>query len=153
MVRLQSTMNAYVKWLTQRDNLSGEKGVPAAVVARTMIAHGEDFDRDSQFGNCLIEMGRANEQVANIQEQYANDATRYWLDSVERSVAMMKEYQVRQHYPSPLFFSFFFFGFPAPLHRRVTPRLSLSRYDPRINLQAITRALTDSCFPGRAQEA
>lgn len=113
MVRLQSTMNAYVKWLTQRDNLSGEKGVPTAVVARTMIAHGEDFDRDSQFGNCLIEMGRANEQVANIQEQYANDATRYWLDSVERSVAMMKEYQVRQHHP-PFFLLFLPFCTPAP---------------------------------------
>lgn len=94
MVKLQTTMNVYVKWLTHRDTLAGEKGVPAAVMGRTMIAHGEDFDRDSEFGNCLIEMGRANEQVANIQEQYANDATRYWLDSLERSVAMMKEYQV-----------------------------------------------------------
>lgn len=103
MVKLQGTMNAYVKWLTQRDHLAGEKGVPTAVVGRTMIAHGEDFDRDSQFGNCLIEMGRANEQVANIQEQYANDATKYWLDSLERSVAMMKEYQVcYTHYLVPL---------------------------------------------------
>lgn len=102
MVKLQTTMNAYVKWLTQRDSLVGEKGVPTAVVGRTMIAHGEDFDRDSQFGNCLIEMGRANEQISNIQEQYANDATRYWLDSLERSVAMMKEYQVC--HKSPFFY-------------------------------------------------
>lgn len=94
MTKLQTTMNAYIKWLTHRDTLVGEKGVPTAVMARTMIAHGEDFDRDSQFGNCLIEMGRANEQVSNIQEQYANDATSYWADSLERSVAMMKEYQV-----------------------------------------------------------
>lgn len=101
MVKLQTTMNSYVKWLTHRDNLVGEKGVPSSVLGRTMIAHGEDFDRDSQFGNCLIEMGRANDQVAQIQEQYAQDATRYWSDSVERSVAMMKEYQVFTHFPSP----------------------------------------------------
>lgn len=39
-------------------------------------------------------MGRANERVANIQEQYTADATTHWLESLERSVAMMKEYQV-----------------------------------------------------------
>ncbi|PSR76454.1 BAR domain-containing protein [Coniella lustricola] len=92
MMKLQTSMNAYVKWLGQRDSLLGEKGVPATVLARTMITHGEDFDPDSQFGNCLIEMGRANDHVAQLQEQYAADATSCWLDSVERSVATMKEY-------------------------------------------------------------
>lgn len=94
MVKLQTTMNAYIKWLALRDNLLGEKGVPTAVMGRTMITHGEDFDHNSQFGNCLIEMGRSNDQLATIQEQYTNDATKYWADSLERSVAMMKEYQV-----------------------------------------------------------
>lgn len=94
MVKLQTTMNAYIKWLAHRDTLVGEKGVPTAVMGRTMVAHGEDFDPNSQFGNCLIEMGRTNDQIANIQEQYTNDATKYWADSLERSVAMMKEYQV-----------------------------------------------------------
>lgn len=95
MVKLQMTMNAYIKWLAYRETLLGEKGAPAAVMGRSMIAHGEDFDPDSQFGNCLIEMGRANEQLAQVQEQYAADSTKYWLESVERSVATMKEYQVR----------------------------------------------------------
>ena len=40
-------------------------------------------------------MGRANERVATFQEHSANDATTYWLESLERSLAMMKEYQVR----------------------------------------------------------
>jgi len=39
-------------------------------------------------------MGRANERIAGIQENYAADATSGWLDSLERSLAMMKEYQV-----------------------------------------------------------
>lgn len=46
-------------------------------------------------------MGRANERVANIQEHYTEDATTCWLDSLERSVAMMKEYQVRNPPPHP----------------------------------------------------
>lgn len=103
MVKLQTTMNAYIKWLAHRDNLLGEKGVPTAVMGRTMITHGEDFDHNSQFGNCLIEMGRSNDQLASLQEQYANDATKYWADSLERSVAMMKEYQVSQ-LPLSLYF-------------------------------------------------
>lgn len=47
-------------------------------------------------------MGRANERVANIQEHYTADATTHWLESLERSVAMMKEYQVRLPCPPRL---------------------------------------------------
>lgn len=39
-------------------------------------------------------MGRANESIAGIQENYSAQATAYWLESLERSLAMMKEYQV-----------------------------------------------------------
>lgn len=39
-------------------------------------------------------MGRANEQIAGIQENYSAQATSYWLESLERNLAMMKEYQV-----------------------------------------------------------
>lgn len=94
MVKLQTTMNAYVKWLGFRDTLLGEKGVPQTILGRTMITHGEEFDHDSQFGNCLIEFGRTNEHMATLHEQYTKDATEYWADSLERSVAMIKEYQV-----------------------------------------------------------
>lgn len=52
---MQSSMNEYVKWLARRgEGVDREKGVPAAILGRTMIAHGEDFDNDSEFGNCLI---------------------------------------------------------------------------------------------------
>lgn len=43
----------------------------------------------------VIAMGRANERVARTQEVYVANATNGWLESVERSLAMMKEYQVR----------------------------------------------------------
>lgn len=89
-------MNAYVKWISRRSETldDKEKGVPAAYLGRTMVNHGEDFEPDSEFGNCLVAMGRANERVAGIQESFAQDATSGWLESLERSLAMMKEYQV-----------------------------------------------------------
>lgn len=39
-------------------------------------------------------MGRANERIAGIQEAYIANATSYWLEGLERQLAMMKEYQV-----------------------------------------------------------
>jgi hypothetical protein len=97
MDRLQKSMNAYIKWISRRNDTyeDKEKGVPASYLGRTMVNHGEDFEPDSEFGNCLITMGRANERLAGLQEQYAADATALWLESLERSLAMMKDYQVR----------------------------------------------------------
>lgn len=45
-------------------------------------------------------LGRANEQLASSQEAYVQQATSYWLESLERSLAMMKEYQVSHGFPS-----------------------------------------------------
>ncbi|KAJ8110178.1 hypothetical protein ONZ43_g5941 [Nemania bipapillata] len=95
MDRLQKSMNAYIKSLSRRGETfeDKEKGLPVSYLGRTMIAHGEDFEPDSEFGNCLIAMGRANERVAGIQESYVAHATSYWLEGLERSLAMMKEFQ------------------------------------------------------------
>jgi len=41
-----------------------------------------------------VGFGRANDRVARLQETYVADATTTWLESLERSLAMMKEYQV-----------------------------------------------------------
>ncbi|CAJ2510510.1 Uu.00g133190.m01.CDS01 [Anthostomella pinea] len=95
MDRLQKSGNAYVKSLSRRGETfeDKEKGLPVSYLGRTMISHGEDFDPDSEFGNCLIAMGRGNERIAGIQESYTAHATSYWLEGLERSLAMMKEYQ------------------------------------------------------------
>lgn len=39
-------------------------------------------------------MGRVNERIARIQESFTAHATTGWLESLERSLAQMKEYQV-----------------------------------------------------------
>ncbi|KAI1377069.1 BAR-domain-containing protein [Hypoxylon crocopeplum] len=93
--RLQKSMTAYVKSLSRRGETfeDKEKGLPVSYLGRTMMSHGEDFEPNSEFGNCLVAMGRANERLAGIQETYVAHATSYWLEGLERSLAMMKEYQ------------------------------------------------------------
>ncbi|KXX76230.1 Endophilin-A2 [Madurella mycetomatis] len=95
MDRLQRSMNQYVKWIGRHVEASEdkEKGLPVGYLGRTMVNHGEEFQPDSEFGNCLITMGRANERVAAIQDAYVGEATASWLETLERSLAMMKEYQ------------------------------------------------------------
>ncbi|GJD03332.1 BAR domain-containing protein [Colletotrichum higginsianum] len=95
MERLQKSTNTYVKWIARRGEAfeDKEKGLPIAFVGRMMISHGEEFEPDSEFGACLLSLGRTNERLAGIQESYASDVTDNWLVSVERSLAMMKEYQ------------------------------------------------------------
>ncbi|CAK7216108.1 hypothetical protein SBRCBS47491_002720 [Sporothrix bragantina] len=95
MDRLQRSMTAYVKWVGRRGETfdDKEKGLPISYLGRTMTSHGEDFEHDSEFGSCLTSLGRANERMASAQERYVADATATWLESLERNLAMLKEYQ------------------------------------------------------------
>jgi hypothetical protein len=43
----------------------------------------------------FVDFGRANEAIARRQEAYVGSATGAWLESLERSLAQLKEYQVR----------------------------------------------------------
>ncbi|KAG9238158.1 hypothetical protein BJ875DRAFT_75977 [Amylocarpus encephaloides] len=94
MINLHKSMTTYVKSLSKRnEGADKEKTLPVGYLGQTMIHHGEDFEPDSEFGNCLISMGRANDRIARTQETYVVNATGGWLESLERSLAMMKEYQ------------------------------------------------------------
>jgi len=91
-------MSQYVKWMGKRLESSEDKdkAYPIGYLGRVMVSHGEEFHPNSEFGNCLIAMGRANERISAIQESFVSEATNSWLESLERSLAMMKEYQARQ---------------------------------------------------------
>ena len=95
MERLQRSMNQYIKWMGRHLEPSEDrdKSLPVGYLGRTMVSHGEEYQPDSEFGNCLITMGGANERVSGIQEAFISEATNSWLESLERSLAMMKEYQ------------------------------------------------------------
>jgi hypothetical protein len=103
MDRLQKSMNIYTKSISRRceSQEDKDKTLPVSFLGRTMISHGEDFEADSEFGTCLIALGQGNERVAGIQETYVAQATSYWLESLERSLAMMKEYQVSRSRTTP----------------------------------------------------
>ena len=55
MERLQKSMTAYVKTLSKRnEGEDKEKSLPVSYLGSTMLHHGEDFENDSEFGQCLI---------------------------------------------------------------------------------------------------
>lgn len=94
MEKIHKSMTSYVKALSKRnEGEDREKTLPVGRLGSTMIAHGEDFEDNSEYGQCLIAFGRVNERIARLQETYVNNATSSWLESLERSLAQMKEYQ------------------------------------------------------------
>ncbi|EEH06106.1 BAR domain-containing protein [Histoplasma capsulatum G186AR] len=94
MEKLQKSMTTYVKALSKRNEGDDkEKTLPIGYMGSTMVNHGEDFENASEFGQCLISFGRTNERIARIQETYIANATSSWLESLERSLVQMKEYQ------------------------------------------------------------
>ena len=57
MEKLQKSMNNYVKSIQKRsDTDDRDKLLPAGYLGAAMVSHGQDFQPDSEFGNCLISM-------------------------------------------------------------------------------------------------
>ena len=57
METIQKSTNLYVKAVSQRTEIEGkEKTLPVAYLGGTMISHGDDFELESEFGQCLTSM-------------------------------------------------------------------------------------------------
>lgn len=57
MEKLHRSMGVYVQSVSaKKEGEAREKMLPVDVLAQTMITHGEEFEQDSLFGNCLISM-------------------------------------------------------------------------------------------------
>lgn len=94
MDKIQRAMALYVKSISKRaEGADKEKQLPGGHLGSSMVTHGEDFEQDSEFGNCLSSLGRANERLARVQETYAQSATSSWLEGLDRGLIQMKEYQ------------------------------------------------------------
>ncbi|RMD41474.1 hypothetical protein DV735_g3640, partial [Chaetothyriales sp. CBS 134920] len=92
--KMQKSVNGYIKAISRRSEIEGkEKILPIGHMGSTMVSHGDDFDPDSEFGQCLKLFGRTQERLARSQETYITAATSSWLESLERSIVQMKEYQ------------------------------------------------------------
>lgn len=54
MEKMQESMSMYIKAVSKRTELEKkEKTLPIAYMGASMITHGEDFEHDSEFGQCL----------------------------------------------------------------------------------------------------
>lgn len=107
--RIHKSMTAYVKSISKRGEADGkEKLLPVTRLGTSMVAHGDDYDGYSEYGRSLCSMlslsivvlsdglvlGRTEERLGRVQENYINQATATYLEALERSLAQMKEYQV-----------------------------------------------------------
>lgn len=94
MEKMQEAMGIYMKAVSKRTELEKkEKNLPIQYLGTSMAVHGEDFEHDSEYGQCLTSFGRTQERMARTQESYIIAATNSWADCLERSTVQMKEYQ------------------------------------------------------------
>ncbi|KAK5108298.1 hypothetical protein LTR62_008613 [Meristemomyces frigidus] len=94
MEKLDRAAKGYLKSVSTRSaGEEKEKVLPVAFFGSSMVSHGDDFEPDSEFGQCLSSLGRANERIGRMQETYSVNASATWLESIERSLVQMKEYQ------------------------------------------------------------
>ncbi|KAE8137199.1 hypothetical protein BDV38DRAFT_91097 [Aspergillus pseudotamarii] len=92
--RLHKSMIAYVKAISKRsEGDDKEKTLPIGHLGTSMVSHGEDYDAHSDYGRCLTKFGRTEERIARLQESYIAEANSSWLESLDRSLAQMKQYQ------------------------------------------------------------
>ena len=67
MGKLQKSMTAYVKTLSKRNEGDDkEKSLPVSYLGSTMVSHGEDFEDDSEFGQCLQSKQHQGEWVVKL---------------------------------------------------------------------------------------
>lgn len=98
MEKLQRSMATYVKSISKREDVeTGTKQLPMGYLGTSMISHGDDFREDSEYGQCLIRFGVAGQRIAAEQERLVARSTETWMESIGRSLAQMREYQVCLH--------------------------------------------------------
>ena len=69
MDKMHKSTTAYIKSLSKRNEGDDrEKVLPVARLGQTLANHGDDFEPDSEFGNCLI--GESSYVWGNIEGIY-----------------------------------------------------------------------------------
>lgn len=84
MDRMHKAMTVYVKSLSKRaEGDDREKTLPGGHLGSSMVTHGEDFEPDSEFGNCLSCACHPTSTVSNAHEtdftQPSVEQTSAWL--------------------------------------------------------------------------
>ena len=74
MEKLQKSMNIYMKAISKRAEIEDkEKTLPVAHLGGTMISHGEDFELNSEFGQCMT--GKFTCPHIRVSPPMSNSAT------------------------------------------------------------------------------
>lgn len=85
MGKLQKSMTAYVKTLSKRNEGDDkEKSLPVSYLGSTMVSHGEDFEDDSEFGQCLQSKQRQGVNVTELTTEQA------WAEPTNESAGFRK---------------------------------------------------------------
>ena len=93
MERLQRSMNAYVKTLSKRNEADDkEKQLPVSFLGSMMVSHGEDFEDDSEFGQCL--QGSSTEDGELME---TNDVLQVWADQTRELEGYKRRTLLKRH--------------------------------------------------------
>ncbi|QIW98533.1 hypothetical protein AMS68_004051 [Peltaster fructicola] len=92
LTRLQTSTRTYLRWLSKRYPKDKDRQLPVGQLGAAMAEHGNDFDEDVEFGQCLIAMGQVQDRLARIQEAYLANVKSCWMESLDHSLAHMAEY-------------------------------------------------------------
>jgi hypothetical protein len=81
MDKMQKSMTTYVKSLSKRaEGDDREKQLPGGHLGSSMVTHGEDFEPDSEFGNCLSCMPSTQRRLSTyLLRQLLVAPTSDWL--------------------------------------------------------------------------
>jgi hypothetical protein len=83
-----------------------EKSLPGEILGQAMIGHGGEYAPESAYGQALLRLGSGMERMSKLQEvchppfltlvddeAYVHKATESALDTMERGLVQMKDYQ------------------------------------------------------------
>lgn len=87
---MQKAMSVYVKSISKRaEGADKEKQLPGGHLGSSMVTHGEDFEPDSEFGNCLSCM----QHSFDPQEDSITD----WEQPSVAQMSVLLEYRRHTH--------------------------------------------------------
>lgn len=91
---LHEAMSTYIHVQTKKyPNSRGTKATPIDHLGTVMMSHGEEFGSDNPFGDCLIKLGIGHQKVASFQDEFVAKLSEGYMESLDRALASMKEYQ------------------------------------------------------------
>ncbi|ORX88931.1 BAR-domain-containing protein [Basidiobolus meristosporus CBS 931.73] len=93
--KLFASSELYLKTLEKKKKTADDKNKVAPIVSlsNAMISHGQGLPRDSPYGQAMIKVGEAQEQLASAQMEFAIRLRQNYINGLERALNDMKDFQ------------------------------------------------------------